>query len=272
MADCGDLEKLPPEIRNEIYALVLVQTEPFALCNFGNDQQSLGERSGRGRRAPKMKNQWARTDKPKVAPVGHKRNLKGRGHKYVKGKWVEVPSNIALLCVNKKICQEAAPVLYSRTKFRFVHANTMRRFLVSIGNNIQYLRDVGITRSGWEFRGGYVQARLATEALAAAKSMHTFEVTHRDVCPKASARSPRRYPGVHKIVGLCRPLLDSLKTAHKSNELKASVTEVIKIGRIESRDLWSCGCTMKEATKANVELQRGIKRSIAEQHGLELEL
>ena len=57
MADAGDLEKLPPEIRNEIYALVLVRAEPFALCNFNGDQESLCERSARGRRAPKMKNE-----------------------------------------------------------------------------------------------------------------------------------------------------------------------------------------------------------------------
>lgn len=119
MTDCGDLEKLPPEIRNEIYALALVQAEPFALYNYGNDQKRLGEPTSRAYRAPRMKNEWARTDKAKVAPVGHKRSPKGRGHKYINGKgvWVEVPSNVALLCVNKKIHMEAAPVLYSRTKF-----------------------------------------------------------------------------------------------------------------------------------------------------------
>lgn len=47
MADCGDLEKVPPEIRNEIYALVLVQADPIALCNFEDDQENIGELTSR---------------------------------------------------------------------------------------------------------------------------------------------------------------------------------------------------------------------------------
>jgi hypothetical protein len=271
MAEAGDLEKLPPEIRNEIYALALVQAEPFALCNYGYDQRNIGEPTSGRSRAPRMKNEWTRTDKPKVAPVDHKRNFKGRGHQYIKGKWVEVPSNVALLCVNKKIHMEAAPVLYGRTKFRFQHANTMRRFLDSIGDNVQYLRDIGIHRRGWEWRYGFVQARHAFETLAAAKSMHTLEVSHVDLCPTANARDPTHYPGIHKVVELCRPLFDSLKIAYKNNDVKASILEVIKIGPVEPDDLRVCGCTMEEATKAKVELLRSLKRSIAGQHQLDLE-
>jgi hypothetical protein len=103
MADCGDLEKLPPEIRNEIYALVLVQAEPLALCNFGGDQKRIGEPTSRRRDAPDMDNEWARSDKAKVAPVGHKRRLKGIEYQYVGRKWVKVPSRVALLCVNKRM-------------------------------------------------------------------------------------------------------------------------------------------------------------------------
>jgi hypothetical protein len=261
MADAGDLEQLPPEIRDEIYALALVQTEPLTLCNYGNDQKRLGERSGRGRRAPKMKNQWARTKKPKVAPVDHKRNLKGRGHKYVKGKWVKVPSNVALLCVNKKIYMEAAPVLYSRTRFRFRHPGTMRRFLNSIGDNVKYLRDVGLCR--WEFRAGLVQARHALEALAAAENIHTLEVSEGDLYPNVPAQWRAWLPGTDKVVRLCRPLFNSLKASYKHNGLKASILEVIKI-KFDG----SCGFP-RTCTKA--ELQRMLKQSIAEQHGLKFE-
>ena len=150
MADCGDLEKLPPEIRNEIYALVLVKAGPLTLCNFGGDQKKIGAKSGRGSHAPKMNNEWARSDKAKVAPVGHKRRRKGIGHIHVGSRWFEVPSNVALLCVNRKIYWEAVPVLYYRTKFRFRNASTMRRFLNLIGDNIEYLRGVGISCGGWD--------------------------------------------------------------------------------------------------------------------------
>jgi hypothetical protein len=42
MADLGDLEKFPPETRNEIYALALIQAEALTLCKFGGDQKRLG--------------------------------------------------------------------------------------------------------------------------------------------------------------------------------------------------------------------------------------
>lgn len=276
MADAGDLEKLPPEIRNEIYALVLVPAEPLALCNYGDDQNKLGEPSSRRHDAPKMKNEWARTDKLKVAPVDHMRNFKGRGHKYVKGKWVEVPSNIALLCVNKKIHLEAVPVLYGRTKFRFQNANTMRRFVNSIGNNIQYLCDIGVSAGGWEYRRGFNSARVAIEALVAAKNIHTFEVSHVDVCPNVSSNMRGYLPGSNKVVRLCKSLLDSLGIAYKANGIKASILEVIKISVANHREpgfypFRDCDCENDQAAKANAELQRELKRSIAEQHGLKFE-
>ena len=276
MADCGDLEKLPPEIRNEIYALALVQAEPFALCTFGGDQKNIGEPTSRAYCAPRMNNQWTRSDKRKVAPVGHKRSLKGRGYKYVRNKWVEVPSNVALLCVNKKIHMEAVPVLYSRTKFRFQTVTTMRRFTNSIGDNIQYLCNLGISPRGWDYRFGFNSARMAIEALVAAKSLHTFEVSHIDICPYTRLR--QHYPGSHGVVKLCRPLLESLKIAYKTNELKASILEVIKVDiTTEHRDLslgisGACGCETKQAIKDNDGLQRELKRLVAEQHELKFDL
>lgn len=145
MADCGDLEKLPPEIRNEIYALALVQAEPFALCNFDGDQKRLGESAGRGRNAPKMNKEWARSDKAKVAPVGHRRNRKARGYTGVGSKYVEVPSNVALTRVNKQLNVETSSVLYGFNFFNFKTTCALERFLKQIGNNKQHLRTVGLS-------------------------------------------------------------------------------------------------------------------------------
>lgn len=259
MADTSELEKLPPEIRNEIYALVLVQAEPLALCNFGGDQPKIGEGAGRCRCTVMMNNEWARSRKAtEVAPVGHKRRHRTIGYQYINRNWVEVPSNVALLCVNQKIHMEAAAVLYSRIKFRFQHSKTMRRFLNLIGDNNQHLRDVGILDGGWEFRHGLYEARYALEALAAANSIQTFEVSHFDICPK------RNDPGIHKFVRLCRPLLESLKVAYKNNDLKASVLKVIKFEDADRYESQYCGCT-------NAQIQRRLEHSIAEQHGLNLE-
>lgn len=287
MTDCGDLEKLPPEIRKEIYALVLVQAEPLELCNFGGDQKKIGESSGRGRHAPKMKNEWARSGRAtKVAPVGHKRHRKGIGHQHIGSRWFEVPSNVALLCVNKRIHTEAAPVLYSRTKFRFQNSNTMSRFLNLIGDNIQHLRDVGISGDGWEYRRSLCEARRSLQALAAAKSIRTFEVSRHDVSSDGL--------GSHRIVGLCRPLLDSLKVAYENNDLKASILEVIKIKSVRRpcrlyavRRRKTQQAIEKDRTKQKLEhkrcvaeyrrhvaehneLQRELKHWVAEQHDMEV--
>lgn len=274
-ADAGDLEKLPPEIRNEIYALVLARAEPLVLCNFGGNQKKISEPTSRSHRAWRRKNERSRTVKPKVAPLGHKRSLEGRGHEYVGGKWVEVPSNVALLCVNKKVHMEAAPVLYSRTKFRFRHADTMRRFVDLIEHNIQYIRDVGLFAGGWEHRREFLTVSDAIEALTAAKSLHTFQISHVDICPNVSKKFRKFfYPGSQKVVKLCKPLLESLKTAHETNERKASILEVFKFEDPNNRYFdygidGDCGCEVEQAIKDNVKLEHELKRLIAEQHGLE---
>jgi hypothetical protein len=272
MADLGDLEKFPPEIRDEIYALVLVQAEPVALSNFGGDQKAIGMSAGRGRNAPDMDNEWARSYQAKVALVGYERRIKGIGYKYVGNKWVEVPSNVALLCVNKRVYAEATPILYGGTKFRFENVGTLHRFVDLIGENNQHLRDVGMMAGGWKFRLGFYEARYALEALAAAKNIRTFEVSHLDVCPNVGAADRKYIPGGLKVVRLCRPLLDSLAVAYKNNNLDTSILDVIKISstgtyttRYRPR---SCGCTEKQATEVRIELERNVKRSIAEQHGL----
>lgn len=251
MADAGDLEKLPPEIRNEIYALVLVQLEPLALCKFKGDSHiGVGERNNRSYRASRTKIEGTRSDKPQA-------------------------SNVALLCVNKKIHMEAAPVLYSRTKFRFKEANNMLRFLNSIGNNIQYLCHVGIYAYGWPYRGGLRGARHAIKALSAAKSMHTFEVTHVDICPNMSTKMRKAYPGSREVVKICKPLLESLKTSYETNGLKASILEVIKVDIANDGEFElvheDCGCETKQAIKDKAELERKLKRLVAEQHHLEFD-
>jgi len=250
MADAGELEKLPPEIRNEIYALVLVQPEPLASCNFRGKQKSVGERVSRSHRAPRTKNESNRSDKPKA-------------------------SSVALLCVNKKIHMEAAPVLYGRTKFRFKEANNMPRFMNSIGNNIQYLGHVGIAAGGWAYRHGFRGARHAIKALAAAKSLHTFEVSHVDICPNMSPRTRKDYPGSREVVKLCRPLLESLEIAYKTNGIKASILEVIKVDIANDGESkihhGACVCDTKQVINGKAELERELKRLVAEQHDLEFE-
>jgi hypothetical protein len=259
MTDAGDFEKLPLEIRHEIYRLALVRSEPLVLRNFGGDQGGIGHRG--------LDNEWARSDKPKVAPVGHSRSLTAVGYRWTRKVWVKVPSKVALLCVNQKIYAEAASVLYSHTKFRFKDGSAMRRFLDLIGDKILYLRDVGIDRHGWTCRSGFYRARRAIEGLAAATSLRTLEVAHADVCPNIRGICQ---PGVQMVLRLCTPLLDSLKVSYTDKDLNASVLEVIKISAADHRDSFN-GYTKEQMTEANIEAQRKLKHSIAEQYEMALE-
>jgi hypothetical protein len=269
MADAGDLEKLPLEIRNEIYALVLTRPKPMVLCNFGGDQRGIDSRD--------LDNEWARSaPATKVAPVGHRRSIKAIGYQWSRGKWVTAPSNIALLCVNEKISAEAVAVLYSRTKFRFAGAGTVRRFLNLIGEKKHYLRNVGMCARGWKFGRGFYEARYAMEALAAAKGIRVFEVAHVDICPKAPTQYRTVLPGSHGVVRLCEPLLDSLKTAYEDKDLNASILNVVRINAVKEhrtpfvprQGIVSCGCTKKQMIEVNDGLQRQLKHSVAKQHGV----
>jgi hypothetical protein len=280
MADAGALEKLPLEIRHEIYALALVQPDPLVLCNFGGDQPGI-DRSD-------LDNEWARSaTATKVAPLGHHRSIKAIGHQWTGNKWVKTLSNIALLCVNEKVGAEAVAVLYSRTKFRFARAGTVRRFLKLIGDKKQYLRDVGMCARGWKFGLGFYEAHNAMEALTAAKCIWIFEVAHVDVCPQVLATSRKVYPGSHKGVKPCEPLLNSLKSAYEDKDLNASILDVVRIsavddyrtgvllsrerGRGRGLDDRSCRCTRKQRIEANDELQRQLKHSVAKQHKVAFE-
>jgi hypothetical protein len=225
MAGAGDLEKLPLEIRNEIYVLVFTRPKPLVLCNFGGDQPGIDRRG--------LDNEWARSATA-TKVEGHRRSVKAIGHQRVGQKWVKAPSKIALICVNEKVSAEAVAVLYSRTKFRFARAGTVRRFLNLIGDKKQYLRDVGMCVCGWKFGRGFYEARYAMEALAAAKCIRRVEVAHVDVCPQVPATSRRIYPGSQKVVKLCEPLLNSLKTAYEDKDLNASVLDVVRISAVDN--------------------------------------
>jgi hypothetical protein len=273
MAGAGDLEKLPLEIRNEIYVLVFTRPKPLVLCNFGGDQPGIDRRG--------LDNEWARSaTATKVAPLGYRRSVKAIGHQRVGQKWVKAPSKIALICVNEKVSAEAVAVLYSRTKFRFARAGTVRRFLNLIGDKKQYLRDVGMCVCGWKFGRGFYEARYAMEALAAAKCIRRVEVAHVDVCPQVPATSRRIYPGSQKVVKLCEPLLNSLKTAYEDKDLNASVLDVVRISAVDNYctvgvhsyerghglEYKPCGCTRKQRIEANDELQLQLKHLVAKQH------
>jgi hypothetical protein len=184
-----------------------------------------------------------------------------------------VPSNVGLLCVNKRINAEAIPVLYGCTKFRFQNACAMCRFLGLIGDNIQCLRDVGIQLSGWSVRCGFVEVRHAIKALTVASALRTFQVAHTDVCPLHHWAHTSFLPGNHNVIKLCKPLLNSLRKTYKDKDMNASILDVIKIDANKSdyEHGWDCKCTKQQRVEVKDEFQRKLKHSIAKQHNVVFE-
>lgn len=114
MADAGDLGKLPPEIRKEIYTYLLAESDTIAITTFLRAKR-----------------------KHKYDTAA----LQLRGTK----------SSSEVLRVNKLIHEEAAQVLYGCNKFEFHNAVPLYHFLEQIGDAKSHLRHV--TLPGHSFGG-----------------------------------------------------------------------------------------------------------------------
>lgn len=168
--DFGTLAKLPPELRNRIYKLVLAKGGPVKLQCYQPPGKLHSLHCVRdGKRTFRVADEY-------VAPVGHKRDPDQRG-KYWNG-WsrIEIPSKTALTMVNKKLNSETSFILSGCNTFDFTTTVALERFLNLIGNNKQHLRAVGLSCSpvGHSLASG----NRAMTALLAAKSLHTLSLTN----------------------------------------------------------------------------------------------
>lgn len=167
VADLGDLSRLPPELRNKIYEMVLTQPATVKLQSYEARKPRYVEELEDEAPSHHARHQ--------VAPVDHKRNPAHRGQQFVAGKWVEVPSKTALVQVNKVLNAESSSILYGFNSFEFTSTLALERFLIQIRGNKLFLRSVGLqwTPSGHSLPAG----RRAMEALLSAKSLHTVSLT-----------------------------------------------------------------------------------------------
>lgn len=115
VADLGDLGKLPPELRNKIYEIVLAQPAVVKLQSYeARKQRYVGDAEATP--SHRVHHQ--------VAPVDHKRNPAHRGQQFVAGKWIEVPSKTALVQVNKALNAETSSILYGFNSFDFTSTSS----------------------------------------------------------------------------------------------------------------------------------------------------
>ena len=140
MADAGDLGKLPPEIRKEIYTYLLVENETIPIKRLLRDKRE--RKSGT------------------VALQS----------------WTGRSSGV--LRVNKLISEEAAQVLYGYNKIEFLNAGALRHFLEQIGDAKRHLRHVAIYQDGIIFMKSWNSMKQSIQMLASAKALRTLEVSH----------------------------------------------------------------------------------------------
>lgn len=215
MADAGNLGKLPPEIRKEIYAHLLVEDKAIPIRRL----MTTG------------KKQRGKTTEPRAARMD-KRPLKHAGKAYDRRNrvWVNVPlctsrGTTSLLRVNKLIGYEAAQVLYGSNQFAFENAGALERFVRQIGDNLPHLRCISIIGEGILFMGLWSSMDRAIEALTVAKGLRTLEFSHLAFCDSGRFWESK----IKEVVEHCVPLLAALQAAFQANDLNHNVLHILKI-------------------------------------------
>lgn len=210
MADAGDLGRLSPELRKEIYSYVLVEPEKVRILRL--EVKGLG----------------------KVARFNHHRNNKHRGKFYDRDAraWLDAPPSFtSLLYVNKSVALEATEVLYGFNEFEFLHAGALLCFLRHIGPSIQYLRSISLVGQGVLYNLHWDALDVSMELLAQVASLRSLEISHLALCGEHDRPSANRRPAVtpKTCVQHCKPLLGSLKAKAQSHNLSLSIVDLIQI-------------------------------------------
>jgi hypothetical protein len=259
MADAGDLEKLPPEIRKEIYTHLLVESETIMV-----------KRLLRGKRKRKH---------------GTVALQSGTGR------------SSELLRVNKLISEEAAQVLYGYSKFEFQNTGALRQFLEQIGDSKRHLRHVAIYHEGLIFMNSWNSLKQSIQILASVRALRTLEVSHSAFCGNGTVMLQTKELVEH-CKPLLQALHDNFVEKRLSMsvfdiirvslppsncELNGTCSELGKqhlrisfLREYTSRThklaipLGQCRCHCREARQVNDELEQEIRQEVAEQ--LELDM
>lgn len=207
MADAGDLEKLPVEIRKQIYKFLLVETRKIGIMRYGKAVES---------RSARMDNH-------------HNVQHRGKVYDTHKREWVAAPPCvISLLYVNRRISQEAKEILYGFNQFEFEHAGALESFLANIGDSIAHVRHVAIIGHGLLYSYRWDEMDRSLARLAKAKALRTLEISHGALC-KSAYQTMRRPVEPRTLFQHFRPLLRVLEAEYRKQHLNVSAADVIKI-------------------------------------------
>jgi hypothetical protein len=294
MADSGDLGKLPPEIRKEIYSYLLVEDKRIVISRRKHHKHHRPLRMGSYRNANHTDSTYDHYDR----------------------KWTKAPPGIdALLLVNKLVSQEAAQVLYGLNHFAFEHSAALQTFLKCVGNSRQHLRHIALINEGVIYRYKWTAMDASLKLLLQAKSLRSFGISHIAFCGNYYGKGATCWRGDSAtLIQHCKPLLESLKSSLEAQNLDTNILDVIKIelepcykemkhghlhkeshrvipGRdrdVELRQTLShthnnsksrpmhswgarCNCVCRMAEEYNLALAKDLREEIAKQLGLSIE-
>jgi hypothetical protein len=272
------LEDLPLELRQNIYALVVVAPDTAKIATFFHSRR------------------------PNNSPA--EVALVAREHGTAKP---SVDSENAIVLVSKQTRAEALPMLYQRCSFEFESSRALELFLDQIGDMKQHLRNVSISMGGYEHDTGalFGATKRSFAMLATATGLQSFSVSHFDFCRYQF--SPNLETSIENFASACTPFMQTLRDARTAKGIKTGLPMlyIIKLVLPEcggcfacdilrpqhglrrrgisgaqssqkrsvcvqnSRTRLKCRCKCLEADRNNNELMKQIKHRIASNLGWE---
>jgi hypothetical protein len=206
MTDAGNLEKLPLEIRKQIYTHLLVEPKTITIKRYINRRAYI-----RG----------------EVARMNHHRKADRDRKVYDRRRkaWVDAPpSTTSILLVNKSVGREATPVFYGSNNFFFEHAGALQDFLAWIGQSRQYLRHVEVDGEGIKFNSSWTAMDRSLRLLESSKGLRALHFYHAGFCSRNRCSTELR-----DLVTHCSPLLKSFQATWEARNLSMKVLDVVKI-------------------------------------------
>jgi hypothetical protein len=210
VADAGNLEKLPPEIRKQIYTHLLVEPKTIAIKRYIKPK---AYKSG------------------EVARMNHHGKADRNRKVYNRRRMTRVeapPSTTSILLANKLINQEATPVFYGSNNFFFDNAGALQDFLLWIGQSRQHIRHVEIDGRygrGIRFNISWTAMDRSLDLLESATGLRALHFYHNGFCGTDSYH----HVGIGELVKHCTTLLRSLQATCKARNVKFDVLDVVKI-------------------------------------------
>lgn len=229
------------------------------LINYRNGKQHYPDKEHRNHKAY-----------DEVAPMYHSRYRKYRIMAYSsKTREFEATASVVdLLCVNKRSPKKLFP---------FLSVSTLGRLLRAISpdmkQNLRHIKSADFLCSN-----GLTEARDTLLALAEAKNIRTFGISHRQICSEPLS--------IDGLVAMCEPLLNSLKISYAAQNLTFSSPDVFfitlptsnareELKKVEDgivgKDVFLCGryarsacnCRVAELEQNNHELTKQLRKRVA---------